>query len=82
MRYFATLIASLIVTVWIGAIALISVQNATPLSLRFLSFQLVELPFGLILAFSAGVGVMGTAIAQPLLGFSSPQRDQDDDDDF
>ncbi len=82
MKSFATLITSLIITVWIGAIALISVQNATPLSLRFLSFQLVELPFGLILAFSAGVGVMGTAIAQPLLGFSSPQRDQDDDDDF
>lgn len=79
MRYFATLIASLIVTVWIGAIALISVQNATPLSLRFLSFQLVEMPFGLILAFSAGAGVIGTAIVQPL--GSSPQR-EDEDDDF
>ncbi|PSB15521.1 DUF1049 domain-containing protein [Phormidesmis priestleyi ULC007] len=82
MKSLATLITSLIIAVWIGAIALISVQNATPLSLRFLSFQLVEMPFGLILAFSAGVGVIGTAIAQPLLGFSSPQRDQDDDDDF
>ncbi len=82
MKSFATLIASLIIAVWISAIAVISVQNATPLSLRFLSFQLVEMPFGLILAFSAGAGVIGTAIAQPLLGFSVPQRNQDDDDDF
>ena len=82
MKSFTTLIAALIIAVWIGAIALISVQNATPLSLRFLSFQLVEMPFGLILAFSAGVGVIGTAIAQPLLGFSGPQRNQNDDDDL
>lgn len=79
MRYLATLIASLIITVWIGAIALISVQNATPLSLRFLSFQLVEMPFGLILAFSAGAGVIGTAIVQPLLSSSPPPEDEDDD---
>ncbi len=78
MRYFATLIASLIVTVWIGAIALISVQNATPLSLRFLSFQLVEMPFGLILAFSAGAGVIGTAIVQPL-GARTQREDEEDD---
>ncbi len=81
MKSFATLITSLIIAIWIGAIALISVQNATPVSLRFLSFQLVEMPFGLILAFSAGLGITGAAIAQPLLGFSSSQRDNDDDDD-
>ena len=80
MKSFATLITSLIFTVWIGAIALISVQNATPLSLRFLSFQLVEMPFGLILAFSAGLGVTGAAIAQPLSVFSNSQPDDDGDD--
>ena len=80
MKSFATLITSLIITVWIGAIALISVQNATPISLRFLSFQLVEMPFGLILAFSAGLGVTGAAIAQPLFGFSNSQPDDDGDD--
>jgi len=80
MKSFATLITSLIITVWIGAIALISVQNATPISLRFLSFQLVEMPFGLILAFSAGLGVTGAAIAQPLSGFSNSQPDDDGDD--
>ena len=80
MKSLSTLITSVIIAVWIGAIAIVSVQNATPLSLNFLSFQLVEMPFGLILAFSAGLGVIGTAIAQPLLGFSSPRPDQDDDD--
>jgi uncharacterized integral membrane protein len=78
MKSFATLITSLILTVWIGAIALVAVQNAGSVSLRFLNFQLVEMPFGLILAFSAGLGIAGMAIAQPLLGFSSSPAEDDD----
>ncbi|KAM3094590.1 LapA family protein [Phormidesmis sp. 146-12] len=75
MRSLASLLTATIVAVWIVAIALISVQNATPVALRFLNFQLIEIPFGLVLAFSAGIGVLGTAIAQPLLDFSSPPDD-------
>ncbi|KAM3090121.1 LapA family protein [Phormidesmis sp. 146-35] len=75
MRSLASLLTATIVAVWIVAIALISVQNATPVALRFLNFQLIEIPFGLVLAFSAGIGVLGTAIAQPLLGFSNPPDD-------
>ena len=77
MKSLASLLTSTIVTVWIVVIALISVQNAAPVALRFLNFQLIEMPFGLVLAFSAGLGVLGTAIAQPLLGFSSPPEDDD-----
>jgi uncharacterized integral membrane protein len=76
MRSLASLLTALILTVWIIAIALISVQNAAPVSLRFLNFQLIEMPFGLVLAFSAGIGVLGTAIAQPLLGFPT-SRDEE-----
>ncbi len=77
MRSVASLLTALIVAFWIVAIALISVQNATPVALRFLNFQLIEIPFGLVLAFSASIGILGTAIAQPLLDFSSPPDDDD-----
>ncbi|MCU0552784.1 MAG: DUF1049 domain-containing protein [Leptolyngbya sp. Prado105] len=77
MKSFATLITACIVAVWIGAIALIAIQNATPVTLRFLTFQMIEIPFGLVIAFSIMIGIIGSAIAQPLLGFSSSQNDED-----
>jgi uncharacterized integral membrane protein len=77
MRSFATLITACIVAVWIGAIALIAIQNATPVALRFLTFQTIEIPFGLIIAFSIMIGILGSAIAQPILGFSANQSDED-----
>lgn len=77
MRTLATLITACILAVWIAAIAIISVQNAAPVSFRFLTIQTIEFPFGLVLAFSAAIGMVGAAIVQPLLGFSRPQRDDD-----
>jgi uncharacterized integral membrane protein len=78
MKSFATLITACIIAGWIGAIAVIAVQNAAPVSLRLLNFQTFEMPFGLVLAFSVMLGVLGTAIAQPLLGFVSSPNDNDD----
>ncbi|MBW4442290.1 MAG: DUF1049 domain-containing protein [Plectolyngbya sp. WJT66-NPBG17] len=75
MRSFATLITACIVAVWIGAISLIAVQNAAPIALKFLAFQTIELPFGLVIAFSVMLGILGTAIAQPLLGLLPNQND-------
>ncbi len=77
MRTLTTLITACIIGGWIAAIAIISVQNAAPVSFRFLTIQTIELPFGLVLAFSAAIGMIGAAIAQPLLGFSRPQRNDD-----
>ncbi|MBD3880149.1 LapA family protein [Phormidium tenue FACHB-886] len=59
------ILISLIVAVWVGAIALISVQNATPVTLQFLIFQSVQLPLGLVLAFSAALGMVGMALLLP-----------------
>lgn len=53
---------SLIIAFWVSAIALIAIQNATPVSLRFLGLQSVEIPIGLIMAFSASLGMIGTAL--------------------
>ncbi|MBX2865856.1 MAG: DUF1049 domain-containing protein [Leptolyngbyaceae cyanobacterium MAG.088] len=43
------------------AISILSVQNATPVSLRFLAFRSVALPFGLWLGFGLAAGMIGTA---------------------
>jgi Lipopolysaccharide assembly protein A domain len=63
-------LTALIFAVWIVAIALISVQNATPVALRFLVFETVQIPVGMVLALCAGLGIVGMAIALPLLRLS------------
>jgi uncharacterized integral membrane protein len=77
MKTFATLITACIIGGWVAAIALISVQNAAPVSFRFLMIQTIDLPFGLVLAFSAALGMVGAAIVQPLLGLPFSQTDDD-----
>ena len=71
-----------IIAVWVVAIALISVQNATPVSLQFLVFQSLQITFGLMLAFSVGVGLLGTAVLLPLWGLGESQSRIDEDAEF
>lgn len=47
--------------VLVVAIAVLSVQNATPVSLQFLAFRSVPLPFGLWLGMGLAAGMVGTA---------------------
>ncbi|CEJ44680.1 LapA family protein [Umezakia ovalisporum] len=92
MKTLIPILISLIVAIWLAAIAIISVQNATPVSLKFLTFQSIQIPVGLVLAFSVGVGLIGMAILQPLWdiagswqGRSSLDEDAEffvDDEDF
>ncbi|MBO9998987.1 MAG: DUF1049 domain-containing protein [Cyanobacteria bacterium SID2] len=56
-------ITSTIAALWIVAIATIAVQNATPVSLRFLSWTSIEIPFGIVLAFAAAVGLVSGSIS-------------------
>ena len=53
------------------AIAILSVQNATPVSLQFLAFRSVALPFGLWIGFGLAVGMVGMA---GLLSLSGTKR--------
>lgn len=82
MKTLANLLTSLVVAIWVVAIAIVSVQNATPVSLKFLTFQSVQIPVGLILAFSAAVGIISTALLLPLwrLSTSRPGNYKTDDD--
>lgn len=68
MNTFTNFLVSLIVATLIAAIAILSIQNVyleddSLLSLRFLTFQTIELPVGVVLAFSVGIGMVGGAIA-------------------
>ena len=81
MKTLTNLLTSIIVAIWVVAIAILSVQNATPVSLKFLTFQSIQLPVGLVLAFSAGLGIIGMALTLPLWSLGS-SRTQLEDDDF
>lgn len=76
MKSLTTLIISAILAVWIMAIAILSVQNATPVTLKFLAYESIRLPVGVVLAFSAAAGaIVGAIIALPL--FSSPSSESE-----
>jgi uncharacterized integral membrane protein len=81
MKNFIPILISLIVAIWVVAIAIISVQNATPVSLKFLTFESIQIPIGLLLAFSASIGLLAMAILQPLWGMLGSGRGQSLDDD-
>jgi uncharacterized integral membrane protein len=55
-------LTSLILAVWISAIALLAIQNATPVALQFLGLRTIEIPLGLVMAFAASIGMIGTAV--------------------
>lgn len=81
MKTIVNLLISVVIAVWVVAIAIISVQNATPVALKFFTLQSIQIPFGLMLAFSAGVGLIGIAVLQPLWGLGeSPQDSRLDED--
>jgi uncharacterized integral membrane protein len=85
MKTLAPFLTSLVVTIWVVAIAIISVQNATPVSLKFLTFQSVQIPVGLVLAFSAGIGLIGMAVLQPLWSLAGSRQSNsrfEDDAEF
>lgn len=86
MKYFANLISSIVMAGWIVAIAILALKNENlqPVSLKFLTFQSINLPFFLVLAASAALGMILIALIQPLWSLGGlERRSQDDlDDDF
>jgi uncharacterized integral membrane protein len=82
MKTFVNLFISIVIAGWVVAIAILSVQNATPVSLKFLSFQSIQIPVGLVLAFSAALGLVGVAILQPLWDLNASKSRVDDEAEF
>jgi uncharacterized integral membrane protein len=73
MKTLVHLLSSVIIAVCLVAIAIISNQNITLVSLQFLSFKSIQLPVGLLFAISAGTGMIAGVII-PLFWRRSPQR--------
>ncbi len=80
MKAFANLLTSIIIAGWIGAIAVLSIQNFTPVSIKFLSFETIQIPVGIVLAFSVAAGVVGGAIAPVLWQIAGRQQEYEEDD--
>jgi putative membrane protein len=72
MKTFSHLLMMLIISGWLGAIALFSIQNVKTVSLQFLGFASISLPIGLLLTFSA-IGGMILGAVLPLF-LSSAKR--------
>lgn len=83
MKTLASLFTSTVVAVWIVAIAILAMQNASSVRLKFLRYETIDLPVGFVLAVSVGVGIVATALIQPLwgLGGSQPRSIEDDIND-
>lgn len=59
-------LTAILLAAWIGIIAVFSIQNITAVSLKFLAFESIQLPVGVLLAFSMGIGTIVAAIASLL----------------
>lgn len=62
------LLLVVIPAVWIAAIAIIAVQNATPVAIQFLGWQSIALPFGVVLSFCVAGSMVITAGLLSLVG--------------
>ncbi|HEY9726285.1 MAG TPA: LapA family protein [Chroococcales cyanobacterium] len=82
MKAIANLLTSLVLATWIGAIALLAIQNVTPVSLRFLNYETIQIPMGIVLAFSVGIGAIVGAIAPVVWRLAGGQRERYYDEDY
>ncbi|MFH7244961.1 MAG: hypothetical protein ACHWZW_19165 [Spirulina sp.] len=65
---------AIIPALWVAAIAIVAVQNATPVSIRLLTLQSIEIPFGVLLAFGAAGGMVAAAVGLALLRLAPAKR--------
>mgnify|MGYP001607748360 len=73
MKTIPLLAMSFLLAFLVSAIGILSVQNATPVSLNFIWFQSIQMPVGVVLAISLSAGLIGGAILQPLWILSASQ---------
>ena len=58
MKSFVRLLNSLVLAISVVAIAIFSIQNVQDVSLKFLTFESITVPIGVLLAFFSGVGMI------------------------
>ncbi|NEP76935.1 MAG: DUF1049 domain-containing protein [Okeania sp. SIO3C4] len=78
-KFISPILSSIILALWVSGIAIFSVQNSAPISLKFIAFQSIQIPIGVILAFSVSVGVIISSILlPPLFVFGQAKEHQED----
>ncbi len=85
MKTLANVLISIILAAWIVLIAVFSIQNVADVSPRFLAWESVTMPVGVVLTFCVATGTILGAIV-PLF-FMGPRRNwqslpPEDDFDF
>ncbi|MGK7883698.1 MAG: lipopolysaccharide assembly protein LapA domain-containing protein [Crocosphaera sp.] len=58
LKGLTNVIVAVIIAFWIGAIAIFSIQNVTAVSLKFLFWESIQLPIGVLLSFCLGGGLI------------------------
>jgi lipopolysaccharide assembly protein A len=58
MKAFAGLLNTLMIASWIIAIAIFSIQNIQNVSIKFLIFESITVPVGILLAFCSVIGMI------------------------
>ena len=58
MRTLGLLLSMTILAGWLGLVAVMSIQNIDLVSIKFLVWESVQLPFGVLLAFAVGFGLI------------------------
>ncbi|QFZ92654.2 lipopolysaccharide assembly protein LapA domain-containing protein [Synechococcus elongatus] len=64
MKGLVTSLICLICTLWLGAIAALTAQNPSLVSVRLLVLESVRIPLGLAIAGGVGVGLIAGALLQ------------------
>jgi uncharacterized integral membrane protein len=75
MNVLSNLLISLVLAIAIALLALLSVQNATLVSVQFLNLHSIDLPWGLVLAIFVGIGLI-LAGCLPLLGIENRKQNR------
>ena len=64
MKTLLPLLAVLTCALWVGAIAILAIQNYTSIELSFFSLPLIRIPVGILLAFCTMAGMVGAVAVQ------------------
>lgn len=64
MKTLLPFLAVLTSALWVGAIAILAIQNYATVTLAIASLPLIKIPVGILLAFCAIVGMVGAVLLQ------------------
>lgn len=74
MKSFTSLLSSLILAILGVAIAVFSIQNIQDVSLKFLTFESITLPVGVLLALCSAIGIILGALIPILFSRRKTRR--------